>query len=83
MDVTSLEKRQRLVNALISARKSSSMRQIDVARELGKPQSFVSKYETRQRHLSMEELIAVCRILGVSPLTLMVEAGLITDDELT
>lgn len=41
------------------------MTQQDLAGRLDKPQSFVSKYERRERRLDVVELIMVCRILDV------------------
>ena len=41
------------------------IRQIDVARALGKPQLFVSDYESGARRLDLLELRQVCRVLGV------------------
>lgn len=39
---------------------------------LGKPQSFVSKYESGERRLDLIELRAICASLGL-PLTVLVE----------
>jgi transcriptional regulator with XRE-family HTH domain len=47
-------------------RTEKNLRQQDVARLLGEPQSFVSKYETGERRLDLLELREVCRVLGVS-----------------
>lgn len=47
-------------------RKKAGLRQKDVAERLGKPQSFVSKYESGERRLDILELRAVCRALDVS-----------------
>ena len=81
MDATLPEKRQRLINALIAARKAKGISQFDLARELSKPQSFVAKYENAQRQLDMEEFLNICRALAANPLTLMMEAELITRDD--
>ncbi|MNF15991.1 helix-turn-helix protein [compost metagenome] len=43
------------------------MTQAQVAERLGKPQSFVSKYERGERRLDVIEFIEVCRLLGVEP----------------
>jgi len=37
-----------------------------VARALGKPQAFVSYYESGARRLDLLELRQVCRIFGIS-----------------
>jgi transcriptional regulator with XRE-family HTH domain len=43
------------------------MRQTELAGRLGKPQSFIAKYETGERRLDVIELIAVLRALGEDP----------------
>jgi transcriptional regulator with XRE-family HTH domain len=49
-------------------RLGAGLRQADLAELLGKPQSFVSKYESGERRLDLLELRRVCQVLGV-PLT--------------
>lgn len=72
----------RVIAALVSARKERQILQADLARKLGKPQSFVSKYEGRERRLDISEFIDVCRAMGVNPVALLSQAGLITDDDI-
>lgn len=60
-----------LVNALIKARRSAGLRQIDVAQRLGKPQSFVSKVERRERHLGVIEFIVMAQAIGIGPAELI------------
>ncbi|MAC55320.1 MAG: transcriptional regulator, partial [Gimesia sp.] len=40
--------------------------QDDVAERLGRPQSFVSKYESGERRLDILELYDVCGAIGVT-----------------
>ena len=42
------------------------LRQADLAKRLGQPQSFVSKYESGERRLDLLELRQVCTALGIS-----------------
>jgi transcriptional regulator with XRE-family HTH domain len=58
--------RQRFRRLLRSLRDRSKLRQEDVAKRLGKPQSFVSKYEAGERRLDMIDTREVCQALGVS-----------------
>jgi transcriptional regulator with XRE-family HTH domain len=51
---------------LLNIRKEGGLRQTEVARRLGRPQSFVSKYESGQRRLDLVELEEVCHALGIS-----------------
>ncbi|MGH7259848.1 MAG: helix-turn-helix domain-containing protein [Nitrospiraceae bacterium] len=52
---------------LIEARNSAGLTQIDLARKLGRPQSFVSKYERGERRLDVIEFIDVAHALGIDP----------------
>lgn len=58
---------QLLLDLLVEARKAAPLTQAQVAERLGKPQSFVSKYERGERRLDVIEFIEVCRQLGVEP----------------
>lgn len=42
------------------------MRQVDLAKKLSEPQSFVSRYESGERRLDVLELRKICLALGVS-----------------
>ncbi len=61
------EKRDSLRAALTEARKSRGLTQSAVAKLLGKPQSFVSKYETGERRLDVVDFLEVCQCLSVAP----------------
>lgn len=53
---------------LIEARNSAGLTQIDLARKLGRPQSFVSKYERGERRLDVIEFLQVANAIGIDPL---------------
>lgn len=53
-----------LAALLRAVRREAGLGQAEVGRRLGRPQSFVSKYEAGQRRLDLVELRAVCRVLG-------------------
>jgi transcriptional regulator with XRE-family HTH domain len=55
-----------LVSLLREARERRGLRQIDVARVLGCPQTRVSKYELGTRRLDLLELRDVCKALEIS-----------------
>ena len=46
----------RLLRVLRQVREKAGLTQIQLAKKLGKPQSFVSKYETGERRLDLLEL---------------------------
>jgi transcriptional regulator with XRE-family HTH domain len=51
---------------LKETRAAKNLTQIDVAKRLGLPQSYVSKYETGERRLDFSETALVCEALGVN-----------------
>lgn len=52
---------QNLLKLLRQIRLDAGMRQIDMAKQLRQPQSFVSKYESGERRLDLLELRMVCK----------------------
>jgi transcriptional regulator with XRE-family HTH domain len=58
------EQKKRLV-LLRQIRIDAALRQEDLAQRLGRPQSFVSKYESGERRLDLLELQEVCLALGL------------------
>jgi transcriptional regulator with XRE-family HTH domain len=56
-----------LKTALAKARQDKSLTQAEVALRLGRPQSFISKYECGERNLDVVEFVEVCRALSVDP----------------
>jgi transcriptional regulator with XRE-family HTH domain len=50
-----------LLALLKSIRTGAGLTQAEMARKLGQPQSFVSKYESGERRLDVLELRQVCR----------------------
>lgn len=56
-----------VVRLLIEARTQAGLTQQDVARKLGKPQSFVSKYERKERRLDVAEVISIAEAIGADP----------------
>jgi transcriptional regulator with XRE-family HTH domain len=56
----------RLLELLRSIRQEAGLRQTDLAQKLGRPQSFVSKYESGERRLDLLELRQICALLGTS-----------------
>jgi transcriptional regulator with XRE-family HTH domain len=52
---------------LIEARKSVPLTQVELARRLGKPQSFISKYENGERRLDVAEFIDIAQAMELDP----------------
>ena len=55
-----------LMGKLASLRKQAGMTQSQLAKKLGKPQSFVAKYEGGERRLDVIEFVDVVKALGGS-----------------
>ncbi len=53
------------LSLLRDLRLQAGLRQVDLARSLGKPQAFVSYYESGARRLDVLELRQICKVLGV------------------
>ena len=64
--LTASRKEQKaLLSLLRQLRLKAGLRQVDMARALGKPQAFVSYYESGGRRLDLLELRQICGILDV------------------
>lgn len=55
------------LHSLIAARNTAGMTQRELAVLLGKPQSFVSKYERRERRLDVVEFVKIAKAIGFDP----------------
>lgn len=52
---------------LVETRKSNKTTQKSLAEKLGKPQSFISKYESGERRLDLIEFLDIARALSIDP----------------
>lgn len=57
-----------MIAQLVQARKGQELTQDAVARRIGKPQQYVSRYETCERRLDVVEFLDVAKVLGVDGL---------------
>jgi len=58
---------KRFCALLKDERKAAHLTQIDVAKRMRKPQSFVSKYEQGERRLDVVEFLHIAKAIGFSP----------------
>lgn len=56
---------------IMQARQKAELTQAEVAKRLGKPQSYVSKYEGGERRLDVVEFMNVASALGVDAAALI------------
>lgn len=54
---------EHLCSLLVAARETVGLTQSDLATRLGRPQSFISKYETGERRLDVLEFLQICQAL--------------------
>lgn len=62
----SQQNKEVLILLLKQIRNDAQLRQTDLAEKLGKPQSYISKYESGEKTLDILELMEVCDSLDVS-----------------
>jgi transcriptional regulator with XRE-family HTH domain len=64
---------RRLRNWLVDARHAQRLTQVQLADRLGRPQSFVSKYERGERRLDFVEVLEIAEALRVDACDLVGE----------
>jgi transcriptional regulator with XRE-family HTH domain len=65
------DEQAKLRGQFIQARKNAGLTQVGLAMRLGRPQSFVSKYERGERKLDVIEFCEVCRALETDPIAFL------------
>jgi transcriptional regulator with XRE-family HTH domain len=63
----------RLIEILVAARHEAGIPQQALAGKLGRPQSFIAKYEGGERRIDVIEFIAIAQAIGADPLKLFKE----------
>lgn len=61
------ERYERFRHLLTAARSKAGLTQVQLAEALGRPQSFVSKYERGERRLDVIEFLDIVDVLGIDP----------------
>ncbi len=62
-----------MLRLLVAARREAGLTQQKLAERLGKPQSYVSKYERGERRIDVIEFLAAVRALGADPYAILQE----------
>ncbi len=62
-----VESYKALLNWLSSKRLLAGITQQQLSKQLGRPQSFVSKYENAERRLDFIETVEICSVLNADP----------------
>ncbi len=63
----------RLIATLVAVRKNADVRQQTLAKKLGRPQSFIAKYEGGERRIDVVEFVEIVRALGADPVKLFTD----------
>ncbi|MBB2160582.1 helix-turn-helix transcriptional regulator [Gluconacetobacter sacchari] len=64
-------RQQRLMELLIAARRARGLTQTELAVRLGKPQSYVAKYETGERRIDVIEFLDIATTIGIDVAALL------------
>lgn len=56
---------------LVELREQNGLTQVEVAQRLGRPQSYISKYERGERRLDLIELLDLAHAIEFDPVKLM------------
>jgi transcriptional regulator with XRE-family HTH domain len=67
------EDHQVVGTAFAPARQRAKLTQVELARRLRKPQSFVSAFEAGKRRVDLIEFLLIVRTLGADPLDIFAE----------
>jgi transcriptional regulator with XRE-family HTH domain len=62
----SIQQKDRLAALLRQVRLEAGINQDVLAQKIGKPQSFVSRYEAGERRLDLLELRQLCQAMGIT-----------------
>ena len=64
-----------MIDRLADARRAAGIKQVELAERLGKPQSFISKVERRERRIDVVEFIIIARAIAADPVALFSEVA--------
>jgi transcriptional regulator with XRE-family HTH domain len=67
------DREKTLRERLKQARLAAGLRQLDVAQQLAKPQSYIAKIESGERRLDFIEVLDLCIAIGLDPYELTKE----------
>ena len=70
---TFTEAYRQMLALVLAARNASGVTQVELAKRLGKPQSWVSNVERGNRRLDVIEFCAVARAIGADPAVLFAD----------
>ena len=69
------ERYDRFRQMLVDARKSAALTQVELAKRLSRPQSYVSKYERGERRLDVVEFLEIASAIGIDVSRFFLQLG--------
>ena len=66
---------ERFLAEMRKVRSAAGITQVEAAKRLGRPQSFVSKCESGERRIDVAEFLAFCDAYGVDPCSIIRALG--------
>ena len=64
---------QALREMILAERKTRGLSQVQVAKALGRPQSYVADFERRERRIDVVEYLALAEAIGFDPAQVLTE----------
>lgn len=80
MDSIRTKRHAKLVEALIEGRNRAGIRQAELARRVGKTQTFVARFESGERRIDLIEVLALCDIYSIDPCKLIRQVARIENE---
>jgi transcriptional regulator with XRE-family HTH domain len=82
MSLSKLDPRhKKLQDLLRQYRRARALTQLQLAERLGRPQSFIAKYESGERRLDLIEFLMVAEALNIDPVEFIHQLQSKTNDE--
>lgn len=69
--ISTAKARRALRDILLDARRKAGLSQREVARRLGRHQSYVARYESKRRRIPVTEFMEIAEALGNDPARLL------------
>ena len=73
---------QNLLKELVRFRQEAGLSQALLAQKLGKPPSYVGKYELGERRLDVVELVFILQVMGIDPRNVVEAIAIALSDNL-
>ena len=69
--ITRTKAHKELIEALLEARRETTLRQHQAAKRLGKSQTWIARIESGERRVDVVEFLMLCRVYHIDPHALL------------